>query len=87
MPDVTTFVVSGRDRAVLRAIAQGRCELGVGYAPVLRVDGLVCADSTVGHRLVAAGLIFPADPARPLDVATLTEAGRAMLACHTQASL
>ena len=75
-----TIVLTGRDRAVLRAVAAGRCQLGVGYAPVLRIDGFSCADPTVGHRLVAAGLINPADPTRPLAVATLTEAGRAVLA-------
>jgi hypothetical protein len=80
MSDIETAVLTGRDRAVLRAVAAGRCQLGVGYAPVLWIDGFLCADSTVGHRLVAAGLIFPSDPGRPLDVATLTEAGRAALA-------
>ena len=57
MPE--TIVLTGRDRAVLRAVAAGRCQLGVGYAPVLRIDGFVCADSAVGHRLLAAGLIRP----------------------------
>jgi hypothetical protein len=80
MPETETIVLTGRDRAVLRAIAAGRCQLGVGYAPVLRIDGFGCADSSVGHRLLAAGLVYPADPARPLDVAALTEAGRAALA-------
>ncbi len=81
MSDSETVVVTGRDRSLLRAVAAGRCRLGVGYAPMLWIDGFLCADSTAGHRLVAAGLIFPADPARPLDVATVTEDGRAALAC------
>jgi len=76
MAEAETFVLTGRDRAVLRAIRAGRCQLGVGYAPVLVIDGFACADSSAGHRLVAAGLVYPADPARPLDVAVLTEAGR-----------
>lgn len=75
-----TIVLTGRDRAVLRAAAAGRCQLGAGYAPVLRVDGFACADSSVGHRLLAAGLICPCDPAHPLTVVSLTAAGRAALA-------
>lgn len=72
--------LTGRDRAVLRAVAAGRCRLGGGYAPELRIDGFACADPSVGHRLVAAGLLCPCDPAHPLDPATLTAAGRAALA-------
>jgi hypothetical protein len=79
MSDIDTFALTGRDRAVLRAVAAGRCQLGVGYAPVLRIDGLSCADSSAGHRLVTAGLIYPSDPTRPLDDATITEAGRVAL--------
>ena len=76
----STSTLSGRDRAVLRAVAAGRCRLGAGWQPVLLVDGLVCADSAAGHRLVAAGLIHPPDPARPLSPASLTPAGRLALA-------
>jgi hypothetical protein len=75
-----TIVLTGRDRAVLRAVAAGRCQLGPGYAPELRIDGFACADSSVGHRLLTAGLIHPGDPAHPLNAATLTEAGRDVLA-------
>jgi hypothetical protein len=74
-----TSTLTGRDRAVLRAVAAGRCQLGAGYQPVLLVDGLVCADFAAGQRLVTAGLIHPSDPARPLGPATLTSAGRAAL--------
>lgn len=77
--DEGSFVVSGRDRAVLRAVAAGRCQLGAGVQPVLLVDGLVCADSAAGHRLVAAGLIALPDGAHPLGPAVLTAAGRAAL--------
>ncbi len=73
-------MLSGRDRAVLRAVAAGRCRLGAGCQPVLLVDGLVCADPEVGRRLVAAGLIEPADPAAPLGLAVLTPTGRSALA-------
>jgi hypothetical protein len=71
--------LNGRDRAVLRAIAAGRCQLGAGCEPVLLVDGLVCAEPGVGSRLVFAGLVAPPDPAHPLGPARLTLAGEAAL--------
>ena len=70
--------VCGRDRAVLRAVAKGRCELRAGCEPVLIIDGLSCADSTAVHRLISAGLIVP--PAGPtIDRARLTPAGEALV--------
>ena len=39
--------ICGRDRAVLRAVAAGRCELRAGCEPELVVDGVRCADSGV----------------------------------------
>ena len=65
--------ISGRDRAVLRAVAAGRCELRAGCEPVLVVDAVRCADSGVAVRLIAAGLV-----ATPIGtaVAQLTPAGR-----------
>jgi hypothetical protein len=80
MPGTGTSRLNGRDRAVLRAVAAGRCRLGAGWQPVLLVDGLVCADSGAGRRLVAAGLIDPPDPARPLGPASVTALGRRVLA-------
>jgi hypothetical protein len=77
---VETFTLSGRDRAVLRAVAMGRCQLGAGCEPVLLVDGLVCADFSTGGRLVAAGLVAPPDAGRPLGPAQLTAAGSAAIA-------
>lgn len=71
--------VCGRDRALLRAVAAGRCELGGGCEPVLLIDGLSCADSVAAHRLVAAGLIISAAPGRHLAPAELTPIGRAAL--------
>ncbi|EWM10623.1 hypothetical protein [Kutzneria sp. 744] len=64
--------VSCRDRAVLRAVAAGRCELtGV----CLVVDGLNCCDQFAGRRLADAGLIMATSgPAR------LTTAGQRLLA-------
>jgi hypothetical protein len=79
MSGLGTSTMSGRDRAVLRAVAAGRCQLGAGCEPVLLVDGLMCADFSAGHRLVAAGLIDPPDPALPLGPARLTAAGRKAL--------
>jgi hypothetical protein len=76
MTSAETATLSGRDRAVLRAVAAGRCELGSGgWQPVLLIDGLACADSAAGHRLVAAGLINPPDPGRPLGPANITMVG------------
>ncbi|MHA6624091.1 hypothetical protein ACU61A_01655 [Pseudonocardia sichuanensis] len=80
MPGAETSTLTRRDQAVLRAVAEGRCELGAGWAPLLLVDGLVCTDSAAGRRLVAAGLVHAPDPARPLAPARLTAAGRAALA-------
>lgn len=71
--------VSGRERALLRAVAAGRCELGDGFEPVLLIDGLTCADFVAARRLVAAGLITSADSDLGLAPAELTAIGRAAL--------
>jgi hypothetical protein len=68
----TTIDLSYRDRAVLRAVAAGRCT--VSAIGVLAVDGLGCCDQFVGRRLAAAGLIA-ADP----GPAHLTDTGRALV--------
>ena len=69
--------VCGRDRAVLRAVAAGRCRLRGGCEPLLVVDGVACADSGVARRLIHAGLVAP--PVGTTDRASLTAAGRAAL--------
>ena len=69
--------VCGHDRAVLRAVAAGRCQLRAGCEPLLVVDGLCCADSGAGRRLIAAGLLVA--PTDGLERARLTAAGRAAL--------
>ncbi|SEQ44540.1 hypothetical protein SAMN05216188_10363 [Lentzea xinjiangensis] len=51
---MTTSPLTHRDRAVLRAVADGRCEI---TGSSLLVDGLCCADQFVGPRLTSAGLI------------------------------
>ena len=63
-----------RDRAVLRAVAAGRCRQSTTLGS-LTVDGLVLADQFAGRRLVNAGLI--SSQAGPT---VLTESGRALLA-------
>ncbi|MGE3288295.1 MAG: hypothetical protein AB7J32_19660 [Pseudonocardia sp.] len=67
--------VSGRERALLRAVADGRCEWGEGPGAVLLVDGLTCADAAAAFHLVQAGLIAAAGAGVPV----LTEAGYAVL--------
>lgn len=69
---ITTTDLSHRDRAVLRAVAAGRCT--VSTIGVLAVDGLGCCDQFVGRRLANAGLI-DAGP----GPAHLTASGRALL--------
>jgi len=72
-----TATLSKRDRAVLRAIAAGRCQVSGGCGTTLLVDGLCCADQFAGARLTGAGLIAASGstggPARltPIAVALL----------------
>jgi hypothetical protein len=68
----TTTDLSHRDRAVLRAVAAGRCT--VSAIGVLAVDGLGCCDQFVGRRLATAGLI-----ATGPGPAHLTDTGRALI--------
>ncbi|GAA3841182.1 hypothetical protein GCM10022243_04450 [Saccharothrix violaceirubra] len=53
----TAVELSGRAKAMLRAVAAGRGELSGGREPDLYVDGLPCCDQTVTHELVNAGLL------------------------------
>jgi hypothetical protein len=50
-------ILSGRDRAILRAVAAGGAELCVGNEPDLFLDGRSCCDQSAAHHLVHAGLI------------------------------
>jgi hypothetical protein len=52
--------LSARDRAILRAVANGSAELVWGSEPDLYLDGRYCCDQSAVHRLVRAGLIAPA---------------------------
>jgi hypothetical protein len=74
--DTRTARLSGRDRAVLRAVAAGRCRLSPTDGDVLVVDGLCFADQFAGPRLTAAGLITAVGS----GTARLTPSGRALLA-------
>ena len=56
----TTTTLSGRDRAILRAVAAGGAELQLGAEPDLFFDGRCCCDQTAAHQLVRAGFITAA---------------------------
>ena len=66
-----------RDRAVLRAVAAGRCVVADDAGVVLVIDGKCCCDQLIGSRLCQAGLITTAG-SRPAPV-RLTDSGRALL--------
>ena len=48
----TTSTLSGRDRAILRAVAAGGAELQLGTEPDLFFDGRCCCDQAAAHQLV-----------------------------------
>jgi hypothetical protein len=48
----TTSTLSGRDRAILRAVAAGGAQLQLGAEPDLFLDGRSCADQFAAHHLV-----------------------------------
>ncbi len=56
----TTSILSGRDRAIMRAVAAGGAELALGAEPDLFLDGRCCCDQSAAHRLVRSGLIAAA---------------------------
>jgi hypothetical protein len=71
-----TTELTNRDRAILRAVAAGRCRITGGACVALVIDGLSCCDQFVGPRLTQAGLIVAGTQQAP---AQLTESGRALL--------
>jgi hypothetical protein len=71
----STAALNPRDRAVLRAVAAGRCEISATAGRTLVVDGLCFADQFAAPRLTAAGLI-----ASGTGRAHLTPSGQARLA-------
>lgn len=76
--DTTTTRLTGRDRAILRAVATGGAELSWGSEPDLLLDGRYCCDQPAAHRLANAGLIAPATvcAAGQRVAAIVTAAGR-----------
>ena len=51
MSTTTAPAISIRDRAVLRAVAAGRCDISVEAGHPLIVDGVCFADQFAGPRL------------------------------------
>ncbi|WP_214404140.1 hypothetical protein [Pseudonocardia lacus] len=78
MQFITDIALSGRDRAILRAVAAGNAELSWGAEPDLLLDGRYCCDQPAAHRLARAGLIAPVRvcSAGQRVPATVTAAGR-----------
>jgi hypothetical protein len=78
MEEDTTRQLTGRERAILRAVAAGSAELTGGREPDLLLDGRYCCDQGAVHRLVQAGLIAPARVCAVGDrvPAQVTTAGR-----------
>jgi hypothetical protein len=52
-----TTELTGRERALLRAVAAGRCELTASREPDLLVDGMFCSDQLCARRLVRSRLV------------------------------
>lgn len=73
--------LTGRGRAILRAVAAGRAELSCSCEPDLRVDGLLCCDQPAARALVHSGYInlAAAKVFGSWERAELTAAGRALL--------
>jgi len=61
----TTSTLSGRDRAILRAVAAGGAQLQLGTEPDLFLDGRSCCDQTAAHHPVHAGLLARASRRKP----------------------
>jgi hypothetical protein len=74
MSPTTSTTLSYRDRAVLRAVAAGRCRISAPDGGTLVIDGLSFCDQFVGPRLRNAGLI-----AAGAGIAILTSAGQSLL--------
>lgn len=77
MRTTTRAPLSHRDRALLRAVAAGRCRRCAGPGAPVLVDGIALADQFAPARLAEAGLVAVPAAGQPL---ALTAAGRALLA-------
>ncbi|MGH3516518.1 MAG: hypothetical protein ACRDQ7_03715 [Haloechinothrix sp.] len=83
---LTGRVLTGRDRAILAAVAAGRVEMSCSCEPDLFVDGLCCCDQATARNLARAGFIAAKTVAKlgSRVAAVLTPAGAAILAGHQQ---
>ena len=54
--------LTGRDCAILRAVAEGRCTVSAACGAPLTVDGYLVADQFTAARLTKAGLITTEGP-------------------------
>lgn len=73
--------MTGRVRALLRAVAAGRAEMTCSCEPDVYVDGLCFCDQYLAHQVAHQGLIRPAAPG-PVGQrvrAVLTPTGRTAL--------
>ena len=84
----TTSTLSGRDRAILRAVAAGGAELQLGSEPDLFLDGRCCCDQPAAHHLFRTGLITAAALGRigQRVAAILTPAGKQALGSYALAA-
>jgi hypothetical protein len=73
----TKSALTRRDRALLAAVAAGRCALTAGPLPSLLIDGRGACDQLAAYQLLAAGFIRPAGRVGQLFEVELTEVGRA----------
>lgn len=76
MHTTTPVTLSHRDRAVLRAVAAGRCGVSTATGDALVIDGRCVCDQFVAPRLRAAGFIVACPTT---DQVRLTESGAALL--------
>lgn len=81
MGTTATVQLTGRDRAILRAVDGGAAELSGGNEPDLFLDGRSCCDQAAARRLVRLGLIASAveGAVGRRGPATLTADGRTLI--------
>lgn len=82
MPTLTPIPsLTRRDRALLAAARDGRCDVALTVVPDLRIDGFWFCDQPRAGALVAAGVLATGEPVPGAlrAPARLTAAGRAAL--------
>lgn len=79
MASLTIEPLTARETALLRAVAQDRCEIVAGWLPELYVDGRIFCDTAAAHRLVLAGLVVEPELGAGRVPARLTDFGLAEL--------